>query len=332
MKKFACAFFCFCLMFLLAGCGAHSSELALIMPQSAAPYPLPDQNNLQSQLEKAGFAVHTYLANDQEDPLSLMQQAGQDGCQLFLVGLNDPQQAAGLVEEAKKHNQCLLLFGAKPQDSVLGDYDKAWYLGANLEKEGELLGEGLTHFWKSGAIADLNADHQLQAVILGYDETDPRPDAALRVLENYGIYHTVCARNTVTDPADSAAVRTLLEPFVGQAELILCADPLLAQAVCQAAAELSLSAPVACFGAQGYSDEQLSQMPVLVASRWQDGQACQLLVHWADNAAHARPITSGTDLFLDGNLSAYVGFTLYPSDLLLTEPDDSLVSPQSASA
>lgn len=301
----------------LAGCaGPDTEKLALIIPETESLWPVPDSEQLAAACEEAGFMVTVYTG---DDAVALTRTALEEGAGHFMVGLSDAAHARPVTDLLRRSGSCVVFFGARPKDAVMAAYDKAWYLGANPQKEGEQLGDALVELWKQAAFADLNGDRHLQAAVLTLSgEADARADAALSIFENYGIFCTVLNALPAGNDPYAAAKKALL-PEAGTVELLLCPDPVSAAAAVKAAADMEHPAAVACFGTDETVSRLMDEGQILAATQWQPEEAARLLAAFAQNSADAQPVTDDTGLYLDANKGAVLEHTVHIVDAALLQ-------------
>lgn len=302
MKKLFVLFLLACLV--LSGCGARTDaqQVALIPAPPLSEYPLPTAEKLTQALSDRQLAVSTYeRANSLE---TAVQQALSEGCGLFVVGLASPNEATSVINLLQPQGIPIVFYGTAPSASLSALYDKAWYIGANIEKQGELLGEALVEDYRAGRIPDKNADRLLQFAALDLDsELDKRGLATLRIFENHGIFSNELAFLQSARDEETAyiQVQQMLAQQGNSVELLLAATPELAAGAARAIAESGISVPLATFGENEKTQELLSSGALLNSAAYHTDIAVQMIAAFASNASEKKPITDGLSVYLSGN-------------------------------
>lgn len=308
------------LCFALAGCsGSLNKPQAAVFACSGEPgcALAPSADTLLLALEEKGLAASLYAVGD--EPVAAFYQAVKDGCNVFVAALSNADCAQALCGAAKKADLPIVFCGADPGRSVLQAYDKAWYVGGNLKKQGEVLGEALTEYRRQGTISDKNADHLLQYTILSHTgEPDERMDATLRVLENYGVFSQQLTVWTPVAEMDLSAALTELTAELSDTELYLCADAELAALLLDALNGQGLSVPVSCYDFDD-SLPELFQKGLLACSVYDEKQAVELVSSLTYNVSRKAPPTDGTRIRLDDAGYTYADFYLQTADLAAAE-------------
>lgn len=315
MKRI-CAFFLLCLL-LLSGCSRPAAlayldaPLAGIIEPACLPdvYPLLSADMLaaaiaEKELDSLRYTAETSVAD-------AVTHALNDGCNLLIVGLASSADAQQVLAIAKPKGAPVIFYGAAPASALLQGYDKAWYVGANPAKQGEVLGEALVADAKNGLISDKNQDHLVQYAVIGSAaDNDVRAEATMRVFENYGLFSANLGyRQTPADNEQAAydAAYQLIAEMGDQTELLLCANSLIATGAARAYADAGLSIAI------GYYDNTDATLPdgsiILAGSCYDAATAARLLSDFAYNVGHRLSITDGTGVYLDQNSSVQVSFT-----------------------
>lgn len=286
---------------LLSGCGIRidAAHAALLPAADLSEYPLPSAEKISLALSDRELNVTSYPRTDGLD--AAIRQALAEGCGLFVIGLDAPDEAAAAVALLAPKGIPILFYGITPPAALSAGYDKAWYIGANIDKQGELLGEALVEDYKSGRIPDKNADHLLQFAALDLDsELDKRALATLRIFENHGIFNNELAflQSAREEDAAYAAVQQMLAQQGNSIELLLAATPELAAGAARAIAESGISVPLASFGSNASTQELLSSGTLLNSAVYDTDTAAQMIAAFAANAAARQPVTDGLSVYL----------------------------------
>lgn len=302
MKKLFVFFFLICL--LLSGCGvrADARQVAFLPAPALSEYPLPSAEQLTGALSERQLRVTAYERTDTLE--KTIEQALSEGCGLFVVGLGAPDEAAATIALLQPKGIPVIFYGTAPAASLQTLYDKAWYIGANIDKQGELLGEALVKDYQAGRIADKNADHLLQFAALDLDsEMDKRALATLRIFENHGIFSNELAflQSARNEETAYTAVQQMLAQQGHSVELLLAATPELAAGAARAIAESGISVPLVTFGADAKTQELLNSGELLNAAAYDTDTAVQMIAAFAANAAEKKPVTDGLSVYLAGS-------------------------------
>lgn len=324
-KRIFTLLFAFILLF--SGCGATAAFSYLDKPSVAVFIDAndtrmnntPSESSLIQALTQKNLSYTVYRLD--EDFESEILKANFDGCNIFVAALSDAKFAKSIFEHAQLNQIPVVFCGVNPGEQLLAGYDKAWYVGSNEQKQGELLGEALVEKYKSGDISDKNSDHLVQCLLITRSDQDSRIDATLRVFENYGIFSQQVDILVIPSEIDDAEVLSVLEAHQ-DTELLLCADAELAQAALAAGRELNLSIPAACYGKSDVLLDTLFSQGLLACPVFDEASAVNMVAQLTYNISRKVSPTDGTDIRLDETGRVNAGFTLHMSTVIMGEENE----------
>lgn len=312
---------------LFCGCSANAQELlplgeprlAVLGSAGNGEYPALSVQEILDAAQAVGLDAFT--ADGGADQLATL--AAEQKATVFAVCLANASDAPAYVRAAAALGLPVVFCGEKPDASVLQQYSKCWYVGANPAKQGELLGEALFADYQAGRIPDKNGDKLLQVVIFtGGAAEDSRAAATLRIFENRGVFDDTLAivpvNGTSADEQKAAITATLLQQT--GTELILASTPALAAAAADAVATVLPGVPVGTFGDSDSLGNSIDSGAVLATVLYQNSKAAGLVATFAQNAALGRDPTVGTDARLDENRCTLVEFTTKTTPLPQATP------------
>lgn len=195
---------------------------AFIYSGESAPANLTE---LSTRLQAAGY--RTYLAAESTNLAQNIRELAAQGAEVIVLELDRAVTERALVRAAEETGVSLLFTGTKPADNLLDLNDRIWYLGANPENAGELIGQRTAEAFRGGSIADRNDNLLLDCIGVTDSSADARIAllSALEECEHYGVYTKTCPQNASNTSVSDAELPSLAEQWAGldrTPEVIFC--------------------------------------------------------------------------------------------------------------
>lgn len=141
-----------------------------------------------------------YAQGDQNRQNDQILQMIEDGVDVLMVNPVDRVSAVYLIALAQQHGLPLILFNREPLREDLAGYDRAYYVGIDPRRQGELQGELAAAYFAAHPQQDLNGDGIIQYVLLrgepGHQDAELRSLFSLRAMTAQGLRTQKLAEET----------------------------------------------------------------------------------------------------------------------------------------
>ena len=141
-----------------------------------------------------------YAQGDQNRQNDQILQMIEDGVDVLMVNPVDRVSAVYLIALARQHDLPLILFNREPLREDLAAYDRAYYVGIDPRRQGELQGELAAAYFRAHPEQDLNGDGIIQYVLLrgepGHQDAELRSLFSLRAMTAQGLRTQKLAEET----------------------------------------------------------------------------------------------------------------------------------------
>jgi len=141
-----------------------------------------------------------YAQGDQNRQNDQILQMIEDGVDVLMVNPVDRVSAVYLIALAQQHGLPLILFNREPLREDLAAYDRAYYVGIDPRRQGELQGELAADYFRAHPEQDLNGDGIIQYVLLrgepGHQDAELRSLFSLRAMTAQGLRTQKLAEET----------------------------------------------------------------------------------------------------------------------------------------
>jgi len=141
-----------------------------------------------------------YAQGDQNRQNDQVLQMIEDGVDVLMVNPVDRVSAVYLIALARQHDLPLILFNREPLREDLAAYDRAYYVGIDPRRQGELQGELAAAYFRAHPEQDLNGDGIIQYVLLrgepGHQDAELRSLFSLRAMTAQGLRTQKLAEET----------------------------------------------------------------------------------------------------------------------------------------
>lgn len=143
----------------------------------------------------------------QNDQVKEYTEKGVDG---LIVNPVDVTAAISIIDTVKPTGKPVVFINREPSADDIATYDNAYYVGANTEQAGTLMGEMVAEYWNANReAADKNGDGRLQYVMLmgepGHQDTVARTEYSVKAIQDAGITVERLEEDTAQWNSDEAA-------------------------------------------------------------------------------------------------------------------------------
>lgn len=207
---------------------AKKPSIGLLIYKYEDTYISTVRDALQTELSgKAEVTMQDGMGDQatQNGQLDAMLQSGVD---VLCVNMVDAKTADVVVGKAKAAGIPTVFFNREPDAAVIGEYDKACFVGTNAADAGKMQGDLIKQIFASSPERDLNGDGKVQYVMLQGEPDNPeardRTEWSIRQAESGGVTMKQVGRTYVCNwDAEQAqrAMEGVLAEGEGQVELVI---------------------------------------------------------------------------------------------------------------
>ncbi|OOF67574.1 galactose/glucose ABC transporter substrate-binding protein MglB [Rodentibacter caecimuris] len=309
---------------LAVGLGAATASFAADVKIGVTIYKFDDNfmSLMRKEIEKEAANVDgiKLLMNDSQNSQSTQNDQVDvlisKNVGTLAINLVDPAAAPTIIKKAKPDDLPIIFFNKDPGEKALNSYDKAYYVGTDPKESGLIQGDLIAKQWKSNPTLDLNKDGKLQYVLLkgepGHPDAEARTKYVIEELNRQGIETEQLFIDTGMWDAALAKDKTdawLSSSKANNIEVIISNNDGMAMGALEATKAHGKKLPI--FGVDALPETlQLIKKGDIAGTVLNDGVTQgKAIVRLANNLAHGKDATEGTDLKLENRVVRipYVG-------------------------
>lgn len=258
------------------------------------------------QLKSANAEYETEYINSNEskitnDLLSLMEK------QPFAVVIIGDILQKAVIDTLKIYNIPVIFIGSTPEREALDQYDKAWYLTANENQGGEMLGFEIGNAFKNDTIPDQNGDDILQCAMV-YTAKSSSLNSITQSAEDLGVYSEI----EEIEVTDIALLNDIVFEKYNNAiapELVICETEELALAVQQAFVMINQPINVTLVH-KNHTELKIASPPLFYASQYPFNDVTSACQQFINNLLIKETINHNTDIRLDSHKISVFSYIL----------------------
>ncbi|PVX42806.1 glucose-binding protein /galactose-binding protein [Pasteurella langaaensis DSM 22999] len=270
--------------------------------------------------EAANFSDIKLLMNDSQNAQSVQNDQVDvlisKGVKALAINLVDPSAYRTIIQKAKGDDLPIVFFNKDPGQKALDSYDKAYYVGTDPKESGLIQGDLIAKQWAAHPEYDLNKDGKIQYALLkgepGHPDAEARSKYVIEQLNAKGIPTEEIFIDT--GMWDAAMAKDKTDAWLSSArakdiEVIISNNDGMALGALEATKAHGKKLPI--FGVDALPEAlQLVKKGELAGTVLNDGvNQGKAVVQLANNLAHDKPATEGTNWKLDNKVVRipYVG-------------------------